>query len=384
MKEEEYAQSASVAAENNVEAENNDDIAASVPFQPKDVKITTKYLNIGDLVEMLEHDEIKLNAEFQRLPNLWNIDKKSKFIESLLLGLPIPAFFFDGANDNSWSVIDGLQRISTLEHFIVKKEQGFKLNNLEFLHQFNDKKFSELPREYQRRIKTFPITGYILDKGAPEQVKYNIFKRINQGGLVLTPQEIRHALHQGIPATFVENLVRSNKNQTGQAFVRTTCGVIKTERMEDRDFATRFISFYLLPYTTYEPDLDSFMNKGMAAIRTASKQKLEQMEKDFLAAMDTAWDIFDKDAFRKRFDPSANRKSINKALFEVLSVKLAQLTPDKRKQLIVLKEIFKQKFIELCKDPIFLRSISDGTAKKDSVYYRFTKVEKIIQETLNY
>jgi hypothetical protein len=65
-------------------------------------------------------------------------------------------------------------------------------------------------------------------------------------------------------------------------------------------------------------------------------------------------------------------------------VKLAQLNPDKRKQLIVLKEIFKQKFIELCKDPIFLRSISDGTAKKDSVYYRFTKVEKIIQETLNY
>jgi hypothetical protein len=395
-------------------SEDNDDIEKElqdetidlkIPIDTNKVKVRTTPSTIGQIIYDLEDNFINLNTEFQRRPDLWKPWQKSRFIESLLLKLPIPAFYFNEKEENELEVIDGLQRISTIKGFVIN--QNFKLSHLEFLQEYNDCYFSDLPSTFQRRIKTFAITVYIIEKGTPDAVKYNIFKRVNTGGLKLTEQEIRHAINQGKPANLIADLVRGeddldehnqirirkkndsqsetlNATDSGVEFVKATDNRIGTNRMEDRDFATRFVSFYLINYRNYEPNLDTFLNSGMAKIRELDEIEISTLKKNFENSMRLAFDVFGNDAFRKRFNASDARKPINKALFEVLSVLFAQLNEQQRVRLMCRKTVFKEKFILLHNNLNFLRAITQGTAMKESVFKRFQEIERIIKETIDY
>ncbi len=365
----------------DIETEDNQDVAIKVPFNPNNIKVSIRPYTLGQILEDLEDEVINFNTDFQRLANLWSVKKKSRFIESLLLNLPIPSFYFAEDMDKKWEIVDGLQRISSLKGYV--KDKSFLLTDLEFLGEYAGKSFAELPRDLQRRIKTFQITIYVIEKGTPSVVKYNIFSRINQGGLVLKPQEIRHALHQGIAADLVKEMV-SPENSCGKAFLKATMEKIKTDRMEDRDFATRFAAFYLIGYEKYEPDLDTFMNKGMTEMAKSEPSVRTKLRKDFEKAMKAAYAIFEEDAFRKRLKTDDNKKPINKALFEVLSVNFAKRTDAELALLISRKAGFKKKLMALHNRPDgkFLRSITNGTAQKEMVEQRFTDIKTIIDQTL--
>ncbi|MBA3664557.1 MAG: DUF262 domain-containing protein, partial [Bacteroidetes bacterium] len=92
------------------------------PFNPKDIKIIVEPKTIDHLISRLQYGEIDLNTEFQRKGNLWNDDKQCRLIESILLRLPLPAFYFDASDDNKWLVVDGLQRLWSLKKFVVNSE----------------------------------------------------------------------------------------------------------------------------------------------------------------------------------------------------------------------------------------------------------------------
>jgi hypothetical protein len=261
-----------------------------------------------------------------------------------------------------------------LKNFAVKKTMV--LEDLEFLTQFNNKSYETLPRELKRRITQTPITVYVVEKGTPEEVKFNIFKRINTGGLILTPQEIRHALNQGVSSEFVAALADLKE------FKAATSWIVKTNRMEDRDFVTRFVSFYITPYTEYQPDLDTFMTKGMSLIKILSVQKREQMKADFVKAMNTAVKVFGDDAFRKRRSREDRRRPINKALFETISVTFSKLNEREIEILIKNAELFKDKFIAIHNDPTFYNSLASGTGLKQSVTKRFSEISRIVNESI--
>lgn len=369
--------------ENKVEEEIVGNEPITVPFDPNLIKIRRDPFTLGELIDKIEYDEVNFMTAFQRRSDLWDKTQQSRLIESVLLRLPLPAFYFDEIIEYEddiekrktiWQVIDGLQRCSAFNHFIV--ERSFSLENLEFLTQFNGKYYKDLPRELQRRIAQTPITVYVVEKGTPEEVKFNIFKRINTGGLILTPQEIRHAMNQGIPADFVAELADLKE------FKDATCHIIKTERMEDRDFITRYVSFYLQNYTSYQPDLDSFMNKGMGKIKLLTDAERVEMKSRFIKSMQTAIKLFDDDAFRKRTNVYDRRKPINKALFEVQSVIYAKMSDSQLRLLVNKKNVFKHKFIQLNNDEKFRYAISSGTGQKDSVVRRFSEFKRIIDETI--
>ena len=371
-------------AENTIEQEQEGANQIIVPFDPNLIRIKRDPFTLGELIDKIEYNEVNFETSFQRKSDLWGATKQSRLIESLLLRLPLPAFYFDEIVENEqsitdrrtiWQVIDGLQRCSAFNNFIVKKT--LRLENLEFLTQFNNFSYSELPRELQRRIKQTPITTYILEKGTPDAVKFNIFKRINTGGLVLTPQEIRHAMNQGVAANTIAELANLEE------FKIATCHIISPERMEDRDFVTRFVSFYLLGFYSYEPDLDSFLTKGMGTIKKLSSNELVQMKVSFVKAMNAARKLFGRDAFRKRTDLYDRRRPINKALFEVESVIYAKMTDTQVDKLLQYKDLFKVKFMELNKDDRFRYAISSGTGQKDSVLRRYSEFIKIIEYTIN-
>lgn len=366
--------------ENQIEKEDEGVVSITTPFNPNMIRIRRDPFTISELVDKMEHGEIRFDTPFQRKSDLWDADKQSRLIESLLLKLPLPAFYFDETETDEeeevWNVIDGLQRCSVFRNFIVDKTM--RLHNLEFLsQQYDGMSYEDLPRIMQRRIAQTPITVYVIEKGTPEEVKFNIFKRINTGGLILTPQEIRHAMNQGVSATTVAEMAVT------RAFIKATCGIIKTDRMEDRDFVTRFIAFYLQDYKSYEPDMDSFMTKGMSLIKRLRPNERYIMKDNFVKAMKAATQIFGNDAFRKRRNVYERRKPINKALFETLSVWIAKCTDEERKLLVTRKDILRERFIDLNKDDKFYYALSSGTGQKESVNYRHRKIRELIKSILS-
>lgn len=347
------------------------------PFNPAQIDISTKNPTIDLLVKRLQSSppEIDLYPDFQRKDDLWDAGKQSRLIESLLIKFPLPAFYFDGTDNNKWLVVDGLQRLSAIRNFMINK--SLKLTSLEFLKKLEGDGFDDLPRNLQRQIEETQVTAYIINPGTPDEVKFNIFRRVNTGGLIMEPQEIRHAMNQGTPAVYVKELAQTPE------FIEATQRAISPNRMLDREFVTRFISFYINDYKTYIPDLDTFMNSSMSAIKKLSDAEKEQMKKDFISAMQLSKEIFNNWAFRKSDKYPEKRKPINKALFEVWSVTLAKLDFEQRKTIKEKKEILFNKSISLVKeDPTFFNSITTSTGNKSSVAYRFSSIEKIIHETL--
>lgn len=347
------------------------------PFDPTKINIETKTPSLDTLIKRIERNSIALNTEtyFQRSPNLWNKVKQSRLIESILIRFPLPAFFFDASNDNNWLIVDGLQRLSSIRNFCVDK--SLKLTNLEFLKKLEGKGWDELPDNLQREIEEAQVVIYKIMPGTPTEVKFNIFKRINTGGLVLEAQEIRHALFQGRPAEFIAHLAQTDE------FKKATGNKIKPDRMLDRDFANRFLCFYLLGFDSYLSDLDTYMSKGMAQINNLTEEELDRTKQDFKTAMKLAFAIFDKEAFRKVRGPYQRMPPINKALFDAISVQFAQLSSEQGQQLIANKKCFKSELRqELAQEGEFFTSVTSGTGDKTRVSFRHTRIKELIYQNL--
>ena len=341
------------------------------------IDVDPKQLTLDIIIKRLKYNEIELDPEYQRGANLWSPIQQSKLIESILIKLPLPAFYFDGRNDGRWAVVDGLQRLSAIKNFVLG---NMELTGLDFLKLGGVTTYEALPRPLKRRIEETVIFAFLIKPGTPDDLKYNIFKRINTGGLILTPQEIRHALNQGIPAQLLKHLADLEvfKRATGYSLDRN-------RRMVDRDYINRFVAFFLQDYSTYErgkDGLDGFLNRGMSLINENNKTEIETK---FTQAMQTVWEIFGYDAFRKRTEhpPEKRRKPLNKALFESWAVHLALLSTNECLMLIDRKEEVVRASCELLlNDGYFEVSITYSTGDANRVRYRFSKIKELIQSIL--
>lgn len=152
-------------------------------FDPTKIRIKTKMLSINIFLKRIQHDEIDLShADF------WNDKYKSRLIESVLIGIPLPAFYVDATTDDKWLVIDGIQRINTFKKFIL--DQELRLTNLQFLTDLEHKKYDELSRHHQRKIEETELIVFSVESGTPPEVTYNIFQRINTSTLLLKNQNL--------------------------------------------------------------------------------------------------------------------------------------------------------------------------------------------------
>lgn len=221
----------------------------TTPYDPSKTNIVSKTQSVDSWAKRIAHGEIDMAPEFQRHADFWSAEKMSRLIESLLIRIPLPRFCFDGSDDNQWLIVDGLQRLSTLKRFLVEKELA--LTGLEYLKDYDQFRFEELPRDLQRRIEKTQVTLHIIQAGTPREVKFNIFKRINTGRLSLTPQEIRHALYPGPAAGLLAHLAKSEE------FQAATAGNVSPRRMTDQEMVLRFLAFRITGYQRYNSPDDS-------------------------------------------------------------------------------------------------------------------------------
>lgn len=336
------------------------------------IRVDQRNVNLATLIGMIKGDQIHFKTEFQRATDLWTNKEKSRLIESVLLGLPLPSFFFceRPQEDYEWDVIDGLQRLCAFRDFFVEK--SLALTNLEFLTDYNEKKYDDLSPKDQWKMDMLMLNLNIVTRQTPEDIKYIIFNRVNTGGYVLTQQEMRHALLQGAPAEYVCRLANSS------AFRRATCPTVFT-RMADRELVTRYLAFHSIPYKG-DKELHEFLFEGMRNIRTWSEEEKAEQEFLFYESLECATEIFDGKPFRKPVFSEFNRLNpISKALFETVMVQLAKLTGEQRKLLCERKEKFNLVFREMYENsPTFGNDLTNSTARLAVIKRRWSEMANVI------
>ncbi len=361
----------------NWSQEDNDDETYETDkliYDPDKINIRTREPTIEQLLRRIDEAALDLAPDFQRHANIWKEEAKSRLIESILIRIPLPAFYIDATDEDKWLVVDGLQRLSALKQFMSDKT--LRLCGLEYLSNFEGKTYDEIERRYQRRIQETQVTVYLIEKGTPPEVKYNIFKRINTGGLPMSPQELRHALNPGKATKFLAKLATSNEFKQV-----TKLSNLRKMRMDDREFILGFLAFNITSYQDERSEKRNlFLSKALYKVNNMSELELQDIENNFKKAMVAAWEIFGKNAFRKISKHQTKMFPINKALFEVWSVNLSLLSDEQLDILKQYKEQLIEKFINYVdSDREFLISISQAAEK---IEYRFRIIEKIIQEVL--
>jgi hypothetical protein len=345
------------------------------PFDPTKIRINAATLTADLLLQRISDKALDMSPGFQRKGGIWTDEAQSRLVESMLIRIPIPALYVDATDDERWLIVDGLQRLTALHRFVTTGQ--LRLTGLEFLTTLDGKGFAELEPRYQRRIKETQLILYKIEEGTPANVKFNIFKRINTGGLPLSSQEIRHALNQGPVISVLNHLAES------KAFLDATARGISDKRMGAQECVLRFLAFTLIPYTEYKAgDLDGFLNAAMEKLNDLADDSLQAMQHQFVRTMMVSRAIFGNDAFRKRYDPSAARLPVNKALFETWSVNLGARSTAEQEILVKRKEKLTKGFINLMQDRSFDSAISQGTGDFAKVVLRFQSIRRLIEGVL--
>ena len=351
--------------------EAKDETRIEQPFDPTQIKISSREPSVDIVMERIRRDEIDLAPDLQRSGDIWPARTQSRLIESILLRIPLPVFYMAADADDNWQVVDGLQRLGTLRNFILHKK--LRLRGLEYLSQFEGHDYDQLPRPMQRRITETQLSCHVIETGTPPEVMFNVFKRINTEGKPLVGQEIRHALNPGEARNLLRELAESAE------FLRATDGTVNPKRMADRECVLRFLAFRSLGDESYGGKLDEFLMGAMKHLNGALESH-SSLREDFLRAMLLAWDLFGKEAFRKPNRPGYKRwrSPVNKPLFESLSVALAEVPEGQGQRLRDRKDEVAAELGSLMESAEFFESISVGTQTTRQVKFRFGRMRELV------
>jgi len=369
-----------------LEDKSGDDLRVK-PWDPKHIRITTKNFTIREIYTQIEENDLDLAPDFQR-SFVWKSSQQIRLIESILLGIPLPAFYFNQDKSGAHQVIDGVQRLTTVKHFmsdnLILDEQ-----HLEYLKTLKGLLYSTLEPATRRRFAGTQIVAHVIEPQTPDEVKYDIFNRVNTGGSPLTAQEIRHCMSKTRSRHFLKALVESpnfdkalgdvfwNKDSTGN-LVRDNL------RMSDREMALRFCAFRSVPLADYASasSLDAFLLDYTRRIDQTpgpdeSSPDLHDLEAAFSRAMENCAVILDKAAFR-RWPPNATRRGpINRAIFESQALALADFSLE---TLLPHREAIVVAFRTLFENAQYDNAVRSGTGDVRKVELRLTMPRKALEE----
>jgi len=378
----------------NTETKINEEVT---PYDPDTIKVHSKQFSLKLIEEMIENEDIDFTPDFQR-NFVWNSLQKSRLIESILLRIPLPMFYFSEDEEGKISVVDGLQRLTTIKEFIDNK---FPLKNLEYLKDSCEGRYYQskdrdgtpngkkgLEPKYLRWFNMTQFSVNVIDPTSSPKVKYDIFRRINTGGKPLNNQEIRNCLAgKGLRFTLKKMIDLPE-------FKAATDYSIKSIRMDDQEVALRFVLFWRFQsknknINEYNGYMDYSLDELTEDLVKTNSEELEKYVGLFSNSMKNARYLFgSKYAFRKIIPmdlrPNAYKQLINKALFVSWSVLLA----DYKYETIISKNpekvLLEPLALQIIEDRDLLNYLSYGTNGRANLIYVFKEVESLIQKNLKY
>ncbi|EGQ7786161.1 DUF262 domain-containing protein [Vibrio cholerae] len=389
--------------------ENDDEKEAVGPILQGKTKIRQLTPVVSLIFDRLSFGEIELQPDFQRKDRVWPKDRKSKLIESILMGLPLPVFYFAERPNGDWIIVDGLQRITTIYDFMRGE---FSLNGLEVLNELNEKSFSGLERAEQRKIREYPLTAHLIDMATDkDNIIVELFHRINTYGVKLSEQEIRSALNQGTSVKFLRYLASTPE------FKSATHGKIKSDRQKDMELCLSALSFMLNGYKNFDNQYNKYLSDAMEGMNAHSIKLDDENLLDegmsklvaeyspvysliagkFKNGLKIAGDVFGDYAFKKVPD-SAKKVPISKPLFELIVTYFSELSEEQAQQVLSRSdELIDMLYEAIDKDSGdyadwespkyekegrgFQYSISQSTGKTVTVRYRFESFREILKQS---
>lgn len=307
------------------------------------------------LINRAKDGKLHLDPDFQRKYK-WDKDgneRGSKFIESCLMRIPLPACYFAERDDSTHEVIDGVQRITTILKFF---NDEFALENLTIFKELEGKKFSELG-DLKNELESTTIRCVILRKENPKSLVSEIFARLNQGAVKLEPQEIRHAVY---PGTFDKLLQELGKNELIKNFKAK-------EENSNRENEEMILRYFALQsdLSDYEGNLTRYLNIYMEKNQNISELEINNLRDDFNKTLSKCLKVFTLDeVFR---DTTNNRSKQGLIYYDLLMWYFKQLPDD---IIDVNKEEIKQSFEELCNNPEFIKTKTSSLQRKQYILKR--------------
>ncbi|HHR0565698.1 TPA: DUF262 domain-containing protein [Pseudomonas aeruginosa] len=326
--------------------ENEDDIAAPVSF--KDAVVLNADWTIETINLQIQKGNIDLQPGFQRRV-AWDDERKSRLIESIIVGLPVPNIVLAENKDSrgKFIVIDGKQRLVAVSEYM---QSQYKLKGLDMRPDLNAKAINELPQEDREHLENATIRVSVIRNWKDENFLYVTFFRLNSGSLPLSPQELRKALIGGNLISAIDDYM------LGSAPFKAIFGNGLDKRMRDSELVLRFVA-YDRSLAEYRGDFKEFLDSNTRYFENDWGSKLPEIEDIFQrldVALDAAYNVFGQDAFRKWIGDKYERV-INRAVFDCISRFFAQR--DVAAEAIARKLEVVEAFKEVCQVQVFKDSI---------------------------
>lgn len=337
----------------------------------KEIHTDAYPMSIGEIINLYSDGDLDIHPEFQRLYR-WTQGQKSRLIESILLGIPLPSFFVAQKEDGVWDVVDGLQRLSTIFSFlgIYKDEDGqllapLKLSGTEYLPELEGKYWSEdidenhISKELQRSFKREKIDLKIIKRESDEHTKYELFQRLNTFGSSLSDQEVRNCLLIMINKPMYKWLVEIALDEH---FISV---FPLTEKQIDEQYhvelVLRFLAFKDVEVDRIKslPDVGEFLTERMKELATDNSFNLETERSNLLKTFAMLDVSLGENAFKKYKD-GRYLGAFSLSIFEVIGLGLGFNVSDydenNPKHLAKIREVSEN----LLANPLFVRNSGSG------------------------
>lgn len=343
------------------------------PYKVQNIRIEQKTITIFQIEHWINAEngkKLNLSPEYQR--NLvWDDKRKSALIESLLLRIPIPAFYLDEDRAGNKSVIDGVQRLSTIHSFLNNE---FPLKSLQYLSGCEKKYFRDLEPKLRARIEDTGLTVNILDERCPQMVKFDVFRRVNTGGIPLNYQEIRNIM--ALPK--VRKLLKAMTEC--EEFNRATGNGVKDVRMGAQELCLRYLTILTAydwksgEFTQYN-GLLKMMDQMVLQLNEASESALDGQFQVFRQVMTDCWEVLGEMSFCK-----LDHHKINKSLFTGWAVVFANLHSRIEHRKIHVKEL-RSAYRKCLQENIdFYNAITSSTGTRKNILLSISVIRNLWEE----
>jgi len=338
-----------------IEDNLGEDYDETTPFQYAITAYGADY-PVDGLVQRISKGDIFI-PPFQRA-FVWNLKQASRFVESFLLGLPVPGIFLSKQEETQkLLVIDGQQRLRTLQYFydgiFGNTGREFALNGVQ--SKFEGAVYKSLPDDDRRRLDDSILHATIVKQDQPsddDSSIYHIFERLNTGGLSLSPQEIRACIYHG---EFNELLQRLNQNEAWRSIFGGPVHI----RMRDQELLLRFFALYFNA-PNYSRPMKQFLNSYMGRNRHLAFESEDTLTNVFERTIKVVAEHIGSKAFRRP-------KTLNAAIFDSMMVGIARRL---QKGGIQDPPTLQARYESLLNDPAFVDATETGTASEENVRSR--------------
>ncbi len=322
---------------------------------------------------------LDLTPPFQR-DMVWTLKQKSELIESIIIGIPLPAFYVKENPEGVYVVVDGKQRLETLFDFI---DNRFKLEKLSILKDHDKHNFSDLSPIEQNKIEDYTLIINVIKAPTSDRVTFDLFDRVNRGGTNLNNQEMRNALYQGTSTKLIDELALNLH------FLHATEKAIPAKHMKDRYLILRFLAFYLWnehlsedidseQKLDYKSNMEDFLGKTMLFLNKFNFQDeiIEHLKIVFDECMEHAAEyVLPLGGFRLPTEKDKTyKRPINMAFFESFSYLLAKMSNINECEV-------RKAYTSMIRNNVYVKSLTYSVDSRQQTFLRYDEIKTYLRNT---